>query len=68
MIKLLNLLSLISAKKYICATLAMSLFGAGAAVSWAIQKNHYAAKIAKIEKVHTEREAEIATTSRWLTS
>ena len=61
MIKLLNLLPLISAKKYIYATLAMSLFGAGAAVSWGYTKNHYAAKIAKIEKVHAEREAEIAT-------
>ena len=61
MIKLLNHLPLISAKKYIYATLAMSLFGAGAAVSWGYTKNHYAAKIAKIEKVHAEREAEIAT-------
>ena len=60
MIKLLNLLSLISAKKYIYATLAMSLFGAGAAVSWGYTKNHYAAKIAKIEKVQAEREAAIA--------
>lgn len=62
MIKLLNHLPLISAKKYIYATLAMSLFGAGAAVSWGYTKNHYAAKIAKIEKAQAEREAEIATT------
>ena len=62
MIKLLNHLPLISAKKYIYATLAMSLFGAGAAVSWGYTKNHYASKIAKIEKAQAEREAEIATT------
>ena len=61
MIKLLNQLSLISAKKYIYAALAIALFGCGAAVSWSYTKNHYAAKIAKIEQANAEREAEIAT-------
>ena len=61
MIKLLNQLSLISTKKYIYVALAIALFGSGAAVSWSYTKNHYAAKIAKIEQANAEREAEIAT-------